>query len=427
MPKKSNNKRPKAASRVKAASQNKRVSSKSNQPSLGRTLLKAGLTGLGGMLGPTGALVGSSLGDWGANLLGMGDYKVEVNSIANGSVPTMHKGASNFRVSHREYLTDVTGSIGFALQSFNINPGSALTFPWLSSVAECYQSYRIHGLAFEFVSTSADALNSVNTALGTVVMATNYNPANPPFTNKAEMEQYEYSSSNRPSRNQLHLVECDPKLQVMDHLFVRTGNVPAGQDIRFYDWGVFSIATVGMQAAATIGELWVTYDIEFFKPRIQPGGNWPGEYTLITNAAYSSATDVLGTVQTTPTGTLGVTVTAGASGFQRVTWPSSITGGRFFVSVFWAGGVAANIVFPARTASNLTTNNLFNQGTAGSQFGPTGGTSNSTTAIYETLVTINGYSATGSYIEFGNAGTLPATPQFVTILVISIPLTNSYI
>jgi len=416
----------KGASRAKPRSNNNNIS-KQKSPSLGRTLLKNGLGALGAMIGPAGATVGSSLGEWGANLLGMGDYKVQYNTLSTNSVPTMHGGNSKVRVSHREYLGDVTGSVGFTIQSYNIQPGSALTFPWLSSLAECYQSYKIHGMAFEFVSTSADALNSVNTALGTVVMATNYNPVNPQFTNKAEMEQYEFSSSGRPSRNQLHLIECDPKLQVMDHLFVRTGAVPNGQDLRFYDWGVFQLATVGMQAASTIGELWITYDIEFMKPRIQPGGNWPGEYTLVSNGPYAQATDVLGSIQTTPTGTLGITITAGGAGWQRIYFPPSITGGRFYISVSWTGGVAANVTLPGRTVSNLTTSNVFNLGAAGSLLLPSGGTSNSTTAAWESIVTVNGYSATGSYVEFGTGGTLPATPTYVNILVISIPLTGSYI
>jgi hypothetical protein len=42
----------------------------------------------------------------------------------------------------------------------------------------------MHGLVFEYKSMSADALNSVNTALGQVIMSVQYDAANLPFVNK---------------------------------------------------------------------------------------------------------------------------------------------------------------------------------------------------------------------------------------------------
>lgn len=54
---------------------------------------------------------------------------------------------------------------------------------------------------------SADALNSVNTALGQVIMATDYNAANPPFGQKSEMENYEFGQSCKPSESQIHPIE----------------------------------------------------------------------------------------------------------------------------------------------------------------------------------------------------------------------------
>ncbi len=71
-------------SRMQGKKQSQRKTSKpkpakQKQASLGRSLLKAGLGGLGGLLGPAGATVGASLGDWGANILGMGDYEVKNN------------------------------------------------------------------------------------------------------------------------------------------------------------------------------------------------------------------------------------------------------------------------------------------------------------------------------------------------------------
>lgn len=397
---------------------------KPNKSSLGRALLTAGLGGLGGLLGPAGARVGASLGDWGANILGMGDYEVKSNSLLEGNgVPKVHATKRGVSISHREFLGDITGSSSFTSRTYPINPGSSVTFPWLSNIAEMFQTYRIKGMIFEFNSTSADALNSVNTALGTVIMSTQYNVALPPLVNKAEMEQYEYTVSGRPSRNLTHCIECDPSLQVMEHLFTRTGALPAGQDYQFYDWGNFQLATVGMQAAAVIGELWVSYEVEFLKPRIASGGCWPGDFTRISNGPYNQASNVLGDVQTNPVGNLGVTIGSTPTGFNRIVLPAEISAGRFLLTVRWKGNVAAALAYPVVTSSNITFQNNFQLGTAGQVSSPnSGATSNCTT--YSAIFVVNGYSPTGSIIDFGSAGTLPATPTHVDIIIVALPLSD---
>lgn len=347
------------------------------------------------------------------------------NSLLEGNgVPKVHATRRGVVISHREFLGDITGSTGFVSRNYAINPGSQNTFPWLSNIAAMFQSYKIKGMIFEFNSTSADALNSVNTALGTVIMSTQYNVALPFLTSKAEMEQYEYTVSGRPSRNLTHCIECDPDLQVMEHLFTRTGALPAGQDYQFYDWGNFQLATVGMQAEATIGELWVSYEIEFIKPRIASGGCWPGDFTRIANGPYSQATSVLGDLQTNPLGNLGVTISASGGGFNRISFPSSISAGRFLVVVRWRGAVAAALTMPTRTLTNLTAQNVWQLGTANDSNGPSNG-GTTTVVMWSTVVTVNGYSNTGSSIDFGTAGTLPGTPTSVDIMVVALPLSDS--
>ena len=113
-------------------------------------------------------------------------------------------------IRHREYLDDIVSSATpntFKLQNFYINPGDRITFPWLSQIADSFEHYRIRGMIFEFRSMSADALNSTNTALGQVIMATAYNSALPNFNNKYEMENYEFGVSTKPSCSLMHPIE----------------------------------------------------------------------------------------------------------------------------------------------------------------------------------------------------------------------------
>lgn len=234
--------------------------------------LMRGIGGLAGRYfgGSGGAELGSKAAGWFADILGVGDYRVNSNSIIRGTDPPLfNKNGRGTIIRHREYITDINSSIAFEYKTFSINPGLGGSFPWLHQIASNFEEYCIRGMVFEFKSNSADALNSTNTALGTVIMATQYNTLNPPFTDKQTMENYEFCTSAKPSQSFVHPIECAVGENPLHVMYVRTGETTIG-DKRLYDLGTFQISTVGMQAASVIGELWVTYDVEFLKPRLSP-------------------------------------------------------------------------------------------------------------------------------------------------------------
>lgn len=272
MPKKvAKNKRPKkAALRARKVKKGPVKRAKRTQPGF--------FSKVAGMVGS--ALGGDALGMVGkaiSTITGMGAYHIKKNSLASGP-PTFPRDGSTI-ISHREFLTDVKsgastsgGLTTFDIFSYSLNPGSQVTFPWLADIASNFEQYEFLGLAFEFKSTSSTALNSTNTALGTVILATDYNAAAVSFGNKQQMEVYQGAVSGNPSQSLLHLVECAPNSKVLHDQYVRTATLPAGQDLQFYDLGNFQIATVGMQATSvTIGELWVTYHVRLTKPRLFGG------------------------------------------------------------------------------------------------------------------------------------------------------------
>jgi hypothetical protein len=207
-------------------------------------------------------------------IMGHGDYTVTNNTLFNGMVRSsgppkfveMSPGCTTIR--HREYIQDVSSNgTGFAITTLPINPTSPLTFPWLNNIANNFESYKFNGLIFEFVTNSATAVASTNTALGTVILATQYNLDDPQFTSKLQMEQYEYAVSSVPSESCIHPIECKRDSGVLEYLYTYNGG---SGDPRFTTFGNFSVATVGQQAASNIGELWVSYDITLCKSRLTP-------------------------------------------------------------------------------------------------------------------------------------------------------------
>lgn len=225
--------------------------------------------GLGSIFGPVGGVIGGAAGDLLGTIIGRGAYKLNRNSLTMGDHGPPIFGDGSIRVKHREFITDVASTTGFGKTSWHINPADPVTFPWLSRIAQSFQNFEFMGLVFEFKTTSATAVASTNTALGTVVLATNYDPNAPPFANKQQMEAYEFSNSTSPSISAMHPVECAPSNMPVDMLYINPPGSNNG-DARFSNLGVFTLATAGMQAASNIGELWVSYDVRLTKPALAP-------------------------------------------------------------------------------------------------------------------------------------------------------------
>lgn len=251
----------------------------------GRKAISGGFDGWSGGVG--GGTIGAAIGGGINGILGQGAYSVKMNTILSDSsqVPYMHSMSETIRVTRREYLGDIITSNTpgqFKIETFQINPGLSKTFPWLSTIARSFSEYQILGFMAEFRSGSADALNSTNTALGSVVMATQYNSNDPLFDDKQEMVNSMWSVQCKPSESMLCPIECDPAQNAFSIQYIRSEPITQSQNVNQYDHARLSIATQGMQGASVnVGELWITYDIELRKPKMaepfaeqMPGAYW---------------------------------------------------------------------------------------------------------------------------------------------------------
>lgn len=218
-----------------------------------------------------GRQVGNDIGSIISKATGWGKYKINRNVLLGDTGPPVFRNGAegSIIVSRREFVTDVLSNTTFGSLSYNLNPGNPALFPWLSNVANSFEQYEFLGLIFEYRPTSGSAIASTNNALGVVVMSTNYDVLDPPFPDKRTMEAYQYTVSTVPSEAACHPVECKRGLNVLDNLYMRHPIIPPSSDLRFYDLGLFQLATVGMQQAnVTVGELWVTYSVRLLKPSL---------------------------------------------------------------------------------------------------------------------------------------------------------------
>lgn len=104
--------------------------------------------------------------------------------------------------------------------------------------------------------------------MGVVVLATQYDPYDRAFSNKAQMENSYHSNASNPFRSFSHVLKTNQKDTPYKFYYVNSPSNTSGGDLRLYDFAATTIATVGMQSSSgTVGELWVEYDVEFLKPR----------------------------------------------------------------------------------------------------------------------------------------------------------------
>lgn len=367
---------------------------------------------VGGILGGTvGSMfgnshIGKSVGKWLGTgiggIFGSGDYTLtnesKYNVLTNANqIPKFDTTKQTNVVCHREYLGDITGATAFNNRSFPINPGLSQTFPWLSTIAQNYQEYKIHGMVFEFRPLITDFIASGSP--GVVVMATNYNSNDALYTSRQQIENVEFATSTKPTVGLLHGIECASSYTANPIKYVRTGFVGT-EDLRLYDQGTFQFVSQN-NPSIDLGELWVSYCIEFFKPTITEdiGGSVKSLH-LFRNGVVGASP--LGTTTLVTTGNIpGVAVTGTTVVFQAQ--PQQ----QYLINVVWKGTTPLAWVPPVFAVSGANFRSYYNLDTSTSAATPA--TGDTSTDFARSVIVNCSLLSEGLVTLTLGAGTFPAT------------------
>lgn len=221
--------------------------------------------------------------------------------------PRINRSAKNgdVVVEHSEFLSDIVGSTAFTVRKFAINAGLFQTFPWLSAMANLYESYKLERLDFEFQTEAATS------AVGSVMGVVDYDPADPAPVSKMQMAAYRGYMRSAPWKSFTQRSSRED-ISKRKSYFTRNGPIPVNQDLQLYDTGNFFLATE-RQANDTdvVGELYVHYRIRLMTPQLgNPAvGNALSAYYVVggdgpsANAGSNAPLEITGTIA-------GVTLTA---------------------------------------------------------------------------------------------------------------------
>jgi len=345
------------------------------------------------------------------NLGGVGFQMENANQLIGRSRPSIGMDVTldetnSITITHSEYIQDITPtSTSFQNVVFlNINPGLGSTFPWLSNIAQFYEEYEFEQLVFSFKSMVTEGNSN---ASGNVIMATQYNPTNGPFTSKQVMENYDYANSCKVTADAHHGLECDPTKHGGSQIeYIRTGPITGNQDLKTYDLATFQLATNGAYYVAgsppttiTLGELWVHYKVKLRKSKIP----MIGQVTRI-NSVAMNVVKTSGGVNSFFTNSTIVTNIDGYTATGNVlTLPAYIKAGSYQI-VFYAtiSGITGNVGAPTVTIGN-------DQGTLTSLYS-FGGSSTNVIVVYS--ASFNNTFSTGVTLTLGGMSSGTGTLAF---------------
>lgn len=291
--------------------------------------------------------------------------------------------SGDIRVSHREYISDINGSVAFAVNSLAVNPGLAAVFPWLSGVARRFESYRFSKLVYHFEPVAA------TTATGSVMGAIDYDASDAAPESKTQVMAYRHSVRS-PPWSDFSMVSLQEDIQKRKSYYVRSGALSANQDIKLYDVGNFFLCTQGQAGATAVGELYVEYVVDLMTPQLGPPSAGDAIYGAFTGTSNSAPFS-------TSSGNLPATVGSTGTTTSVNTW--TFTGAwQGYVTVNLVGTGLASIV-PSGTATSAELNEVFN------------GTSTQDMALYTLtaqagqtfILTISNTTITSSGSYFGQA------------------------
>lgn len=174
------------------------------------------------------------------------------------------------RIRHREYIADLTAEGSspslFKSSGYPINPGLIGTFPWLSQIAPRFEKYRFDLLKFDFETEAATSLG------GSVILTVDYDASDSAPTSKVQAMAYKNAVRSAPWEESCH-VSAKEDLSQQKAYFVRSAAAPAATDIKLYDVGnLFACSQNIGTGGATLGELYVEYDILLMTPQLQSEG-----------------------------------------------------------------------------------------------------------------------------------------------------------
>lgn len=188
--------------------------------------------------------------------------------------PQVRRGKNTVIIRHKEMITGLLGAAAYTNSYiYPLNPGMAVTFPWLSTQAAGWERYVFRKLRFAILTRAP------TTIAGTVILSPDYDAADGSPANEAAACSYEDTVSGPVWSNLICELNPESMRGGTTSKFIRVGDIGTNLDIKTYDAGNIFVGVSDTPALYPYGKLWVEYEVELITPHtLPPSSNSSASY-----------------------------------------------------------------------------------------------------------------------------------------------------
>jgi len=197
-----------------------------------------------------------------------GNRRQQTNNTQYGGPFNMQKGASrDYRCVIAEETIGLQASNDSAnfgvLNTYNINPGNATTFPLLSQEAAVFETYKFEYL--EFYSVPSVSGYAAGGQTGSVSLSVDFNASHAQPISYTAAVDLDPADEDLPC-NDLRIILPPEKMHAQNIAkFVRTGGLPGSSDIKTYDVGNLFVCAEGLSATQfNVNRLYCRYKCHLY-------------------------------------------------------------------------------------------------------------------------------------------------------------------
>jgi len=353
------------------------------------------------------------------DFMGVGDYKANSLIRRGGNLPSVRApsrhSSGNDRFTGTDYMDILESDSDVAFTSWIINPMNTSVFPLLSSEAQLWETWKMHGLVFTFISQSGMVVSGTDPNLGIVAMAFQTDVHDEIFDTDRDMLNYSDVVVAKTCDTVFLGVECDMRDLPYNWYFNETND----DSSRVANMGRLTFMSAGQpDTGDMIGRLYVSYDVEFETRKIVRGGLSRPLWYRMSLSTTPTGIDPFGTqAQRTVQSNFGGYITDSADGEGDIfNFPDDMAEGTFLLmySIIGDSTISTTVTY---NLSNLT----FRDDWFGEAFGSTSaiatGSGATNTLIRCSVATINDFGASVRLITT----TLPDNPTHGCFVVMALP------
>lgn len=202
----------------------------------------------------------------GLNQDGKGSFApVALRQTVESNVPLFVDSApGTIRVQHREMISTLNGVAAddFSV-TYRIQPANAITFPWLSSLANMFETYTFHYLRVIFVPRLPTS------TAGQVGLALDFDADDQPATSLVAFSQYQHSAIGSVWAALSLVAEGDALVKCVKERYTDHNLTPHTYDPILHDVANLRVAVL-TTPAEPLGQLFIEYDITLRTPEPSP-------------------------------------------------------------------------------------------------------------------------------------------------------------